>query len=353
MNKKEKKLVGVKEIARRANVSIATVDRVLHNRTGVSEKTKNKINEIIKELDYKPNHLARRLATAKTIRFFTLIPEVSTETEYWKVPLDGIIQAENEIKPYNVEVFKYFYDMNDKSSFIEQSKKVLEEENIDGILLAPAFINETVEFTKACQKRKIPFVFINSDIPNQKSLCYFGPDLFYSGYTAAHLVSYLVNEQDKVLLLNISKDIDSDHHILRKEEGFENYFKKEKRKIIKKNINQTDYDSVKAALVKLFNVEKGIRVIFVTNSRVSLVGQFLEDNKISNVILIGYDFLETNIEWLNKGTIDFLICEKPQEQAYRGIKALYRFIMFDERNEKDYYMPIDIIHKENQRFYRN
>lgn len=353
MNKKDKKLVGVKEIARRANVSIATVDRVLHNRTGVSEKTKNKINEIIKELDYKPNHLARRLATAKTIRFFTLIPEVSAETEYWQVPLDGIVQAENEIKPYNVEVFKYFYDMNDKSSFIEQSKKILEEENIDGILLAPAFIRETVEFTKACQQRKIPFVFINSDIPNQKSLSYFGPDLFYSGYTAAHLVNYLVESQDKVLLLNISKDIDSDHHILRKEEGFESYFKNKKKKIIKKNINQTDYDSVKTELFKLLNVEKEVRIIFVTNSRVSLVAKFIEENGKDDVILIGYDFLEKNIEWLNKGVIDFLICEKPQEQAYRGIKALYRYIMFEERSEKDYYMPIDIIHKENQRFYRN
>ena len=48
----DKELVGVKEIARRANVSIGTVDRVLHNRTGVSKKTKHKILEIIKELDY-------------------------------------------------------------------------------------------------------------------------------------------------------------------------------------------------------------------------------------------------------------------------------------------------------------
>ncbi|WP_353136027.1 helix-turn-helix domain-containing protein, partial [Pseudopedobacter sp.] len=45
--KEEKELVGVKEIARRANVSIATVDRVLHNRVGVSPKTKAKINAII------------------------------------------------------------------------------------------------------------------------------------------------------------------------------------------------------------------------------------------------------------------------------------------------------------------
>lgn len=86
MNKK-KALVGVKEIARRANVSIATVDRVLHNRTGVSEATKEKITAIIKELNYQPNLLARRLAMGKTLHLVTLIPEVSDETDYWEVPL--------------------------------------------------------------------------------------------------------------------------------------------------------------------------------------------------------------------------------------------------------------------------
>ena len=64
-------LTGVKEIARRANVSIATVDRVIHNRIGVSEKTKAKINKIILELKYQPNLLAQRLASRKIFKLAT------------------------------------------------------------------------------------------------------------------------------------------------------------------------------------------------------------------------------------------------------------------------------------------
>lgn len=353
MEKDEKKLVGVKEIARRANVSIATVDRVLHNRTGVSEKTKQKINEIIKELDYKPNILARRLASAKTMHLYTLIPAVSEETDYWDVPLKGIIQAENEIKLYDVEVTKLFYDMNNKESFLQQTQFILNEESVDGVLLAPAFIEETIAFTEICQKRKIPFVFINSDIPNQKSLCYFGPDLFYSGYSAAHLVDYLLDKDASILLMNISQDIESDHHILRKEEGFLNYFGQKKRPIIKKNIRETDYKSVESNVEAVLKENTDVRLIFITNSRVSMVARYLESIGKDDILLIGYDFLSRNIEYLNRGVIDFLICEKPQEQAYRGIKALYRYLMFDEKSEKDYFTPIDIIHKENQRFYRN
>ena len=60
--------IGVKEIARKANVSIATVDRVLHNRSGVSEDTKKKINEIIKKYNYQPKE-AGIAKTAKAGHF--------------------------------------------------------------------------------------------------------------------------------------------------------------------------------------------------------------------------------------------------------------------------------------------
>jgi hypothetical protein len=63
MKKTESELTGVKEIARRANVSIGTVDRVIHNRKGVSENTKQKINSIIEELNFQPNKMASLLAS--------------------------------------------------------------------------------------------------------------------------------------------------------------------------------------------------------------------------------------------------------------------------------------------------
>ena len=59
------KVPTIKDIAKRANVSIGTVDRVLHNRGNVSSETKKKIEKTIKELKYKPNIYARQLKLAK------------------------------------------------------------------------------------------------------------------------------------------------------------------------------------------------------------------------------------------------------------------------------------------------
>jgi LacI family transcriptional regulator len=350
--RQEATLVGVKEIARRANVSIATVDRVLNNRTGVSAKTKEKILEIIKELDYQPNIMARRLASKKTLKFAAFIPAVSGETGYWDAPLKGIRQAATEIKDYGITVDIYFFDQNDKSTFIAKGKEILKTD-YHGILLAPMFEDESLHFIESCNTKQIPFVFINSEIENQNSLCYIGPDLYQSGYLAAHLIKYLVAESQKVLIVNISKEIDMHHHLLKKEEGFRNYADKYYKNIeVKKiDIRQTDYRSVKETLSGL--LAKGdIDVIFVTNSRVSSVAKYLEEAETS-IKLIGYDFLEVNINFLKKGTIDFLICQKPQEQGYMGIMALYSYLVHSLSVAKQQYMPIDIITKENYQYYKN
>lgn len=353
IEKNDAELVGVKEIARRANVSIATVDRVLHNRTGVSLKTKDKINAIIAELDYQPNIMARRLALKKVLRLAVIIPAVSLETDYWEAPLAGILQAEAEIKAYGITVEKFLFDQNDKSSFQVQVKAVLED-YFDGVLVAPMFVEESKEFIEACQKRGIPYVFINSDVPGANCLSYIGPDLYHSGYLGAHLVNYLIGAQDKILLVNISKEMDNHHHLIRKEEGFRAYFTENAQvmDIAKIDIRRTDYLSVKKELTIAIKA-KDVKLIFVTNSRVSVVARFLEESGIENIILIGYDFIKENLEGLKKRKIDFLICQKPQEQGYLGIMFLYNHLIHSTVVERTYHMPIDIVTRENYKFYRN
>ena len=49
------KTATMEQVARAAGVSIGTVDRVLHNREGVSEKTRKKVFDVINEIGYKPN----------------------------------------------------------------------------------------------------------------------------------------------------------------------------------------------------------------------------------------------------------------------------------------------------------
>ena len=238
-------------------------------------------------------------------------------------------------------------------SFLKNARSILKGRP-DGVLLAPSFTDESMRFVSRCRKLGIPYVFINSNIPDQGSLCYIGPNLYQSGYLAADLISYLIDKGDRILLVNISKGMDSHHHLLQKEEGFRAYFKDHQKdfKITKIDIRQIDYPSIKKGISGMLSKHKDCKVIFVTNSRVSHVARYLEESK-KEILLIGYDFLKENINSLDKGIINFLICQKPVEQAYRGIMALYNHLLLSAKVDPVYFMPIDIITKENYTFYGN
>lgn len=347
---------GVKEIARRAKVSIATVDRVIHNRDGVSQSTRKKILKIIKDIDYRPNFIASRLASRKIYNIAVVIPKVSDETDYWQAPLQGIERAANELYEFGIRIHHHLFDLNNKASFQWVVDKLMSRsDKVDAILLAPVFNRESTDFLGYCRQHQWPYVFINSDIPDQESLCYIGPELQQSGYLAGHLMHFALAEQDKVLIVNISCEMDAHHHLLRKEEGFRRYFtdKSALYQLIKLDIHQTDYPSVRYRLKQIFRDHPNIGAIFTTNSRVSTVARFLESCGKENLLLIGFDFLADNLEYLKRKTVDFLICQKPEEQGYRGIMTLYQHMVVSASVEKTYYMPIDIITRENYRYYSN
>ena len=58
--------MNIKQIAKAAGVSVATVSRVLNHPENVAPKTREKIENIIKELDYKPNWFAQGLNFNRT-----------------------------------------------------------------------------------------------------------------------------------------------------------------------------------------------------------------------------------------------------------------------------------------------
>ena len=59
MDKPEER-IRIKDIAQLAGVSVGTVDRVLHGRSGVSEKSREKVEKILKKLDYQPTCMQAR-----------------------------------------------------------------------------------------------------------------------------------------------------------------------------------------------------------------------------------------------------------------------------------------------------
>ncbi|WP_328104458.1 LacI family DNA-binding transcriptional regulator [Peribacillus simplex] len=69
--------ITIKDVAKQANVSVATVSRILNNLPGYSDETQQRVKKVIKELGYQPNAVARGLINRKTKTIGVLVPNVS------------------------------------------------------------------------------------------------------------------------------------------------------------------------------------------------------------------------------------------------------------------------------------
>lgn len=64
----------IKDVARQAGVSVATVSRIMNNRGAISEKTRKKVHKVMKELNYHPNEMARALQTRRSRIIGLVVP---------------------------------------------------------------------------------------------------------------------------------------------------------------------------------------------------------------------------------------------------------------------------------------
>lgn len=72
-----KQTITIYDVAREAGVSMATVSRVVNNNPNVKPSTREKVEEVIKRLNYRPNIVARSLASKKTTTIGVIIPDIT------------------------------------------------------------------------------------------------------------------------------------------------------------------------------------------------------------------------------------------------------------------------------------
>jgi LacI family transcriptional regulator len=353
---KNKTPIKIKDIAKIANVSTGTVDRVLHNRSDVSDKTREKVLQIIEELGYKTNIIAKTLASKSQIIFSILIPEEDEYSSYWQKPLFGIQKAEKELETFGIKVNKYFFSFSNTDSFKEQATLLLKE-NPNAVVFASIFKEEALAFSKELDLRNIPFILFDSNLEEENnSIAYIGHDSFQSGVVAAKLIHKRIKSASNVLMLNLVLNLKDLNHLSERSNGFRSYFANKNRKgaLIELNLHDLDEKIIDSRLTQTLKDVSKIKAIFATNSRVHLIAKYLEKHQLDQkIVLVGYDLIDRNIGYLEKDTIDYLISQNSVEQGYRSLMRLFQSTVLNEKIEKITYFPINIIIKENLKYIHN
>jgi LacI family transcriptional regulator len=152
INNMAKKNVTIREIAKEAGLSIATVSRFLNNSGYISDEAKIKIQEVMTRFDYKPNQIARGLAKQKTNTIALIIPDI---TNPFFPELVVSIEEAATSKGYSLIL------INTQENKIHSNNifKNLQNRYVDGIILASFQIDDDV--LDIIEKLQIPFVRID------------------------------------------------------------------------------------------------------------------------------------------------------------------------------------------------
>ncbi|MFC6999161.1 substrate-binding domain-containing protein [Rufibacter roseus] len=342
-------------MAERAQVSRGTVDRVLHNRGRVAEDVRQQVLKIVEEMNYEPNLIARTLKSNRTYTFIALIPDPDVD-RYWEDPKAGIEKAEAELSQYGVVVEQLIFDPYNIESFQKKATEVINH-NPDGIIVAPIFHKEVMAFFEEWVKQDIPYVLFNTQISDSSALSYIGQDSYQSGLLAAKLLHYGLTGPATVLVAHVGEDISNSAHLLEKEKGFRDYFSKDhlvgQFEVIQQTFDDPKNASFVQQILELKEKNPNLKGVFVSNSKAFELAYYIEKFSWNDVKLVGYDLLPQNLEYLEKGVIDFLINQNPFGQGYWGIQQLTDLTVFKKEIQPIKYLPLDIITQENLRFYLN
>ena len=343
----------IKDIASLAGVSIGTVDRVLHSRGEVAEKTRLKVERLLKETNYSPNVIAQVLKSKKRYHLVSLLPEPTEINSYWRKHPLGMARALEELDPFPLTISQVTFDIQDEEDFQKKTGLVFNLKP-DGVLLAPIFKAESIAFCKRLFKADIPFVFIDGFIENTDFLAYVGEDIFQSGKVAGQLIDMVTPKKKDILVVNMARNIQNVHHLNKRTHGFLTYLEKSgsnRGKKITVSIPVPSSEIVRTEMDKILEKYPHIGSIFVSGSKSYLIALYLEDKDLKAINLIGYDLHEMNVKYLRSGVTRFLIGQRPEEQTYKGIKKLFEYLSLNKIPDKFEYLPVDVVVSENVNFF--
>lgn len=335
-----------------AGISVGTVDRVLHARSGVSESSKQKVEEILKKLNYQPNMYASALASNKKYTFACLLP-AHNEGDYWVNVERGMEQAMRNFSDFNISLLIDYYDQYESGSFTSAAQKLLSVKP-DGMVMSPAVETETEQITKLLDRDSIPYVFIDSTIPHLKPLSFYGQHAQKSGYFAARMMKLMLQgAKELVIFRQINDGRLGSNQQLNRESGFRSYMEEHFPDVEMLEVNLYAKQPIEdePILHDFFAKHSEVKHGITFNSKAYIIGEYMQKQGRYDFKLMGYDLLQRNVDCLKGGTIEFIIAQQPTMQGYSSIEDLCGFLILKKNIKKCNYVPINLLSIENLDFY--
>lgn len=170
-------------VAKVAGVSLKTVSRVVNNEGGVKQATRDRVRQVIEELDYQPNPSARNLASARS--FLVGLMYDNPNSAYIIGLQNGALKA---CRRHNFELLIHPCNHQDES-LVQTIRAMARQSRVDGLILSPPLC-DMVEILDMLDARNLGYVRISPLDQNERS-----PIAYSDECRAAHkMTTYLISQ---------------------------------------------------------------------------------------------------------------------------------------------------------------
>jgi LacI family transcriptional regulator len=147
------KAASIYDVARESAVSVFTVSEVLNKKSHVSKKFRDRVEETIRKLNYRPNLIARSLAKQKTHTIGMIVPDIANP--FFPVVVRG---AEDAAQKHGYNLL--LCNSDDSLEKEERAIELLLSKRVDGILLTKAAEDFRAPLRQMIKEVKVPFVLV-------------------------------------------------------------------------------------------------------------------------------------------------------------------------------------------------
>lgn len=327
--------VTMKEIAERAGVHQATVDKVVHNRVGVSDEVRARVQAIIDELGYKPNPSGRVLQRqGKKYRIYAILVDVDA-LPYLK---NGIEQGLKEWAGFDIEVTHVvtgFQEAKRQSEYID--KAVLDK--ADGIILSPINADCVRRAIDRAADAGIPVITTDSDIDGSRRTCCVSIDSAKASRIAGRLLGQFLNGQGKIAIISSAIETENNNYYVRmREQGFTDFIRREypEIEIVSCIESFEDPQITYRKTTELLKEQPELRGLYITCGGVAQVGRALiESGRADSIRVLCYEDYPEIVELIRQGVVDWTLGGEKAAQGSLPVKLIMDQLVFGRKPATD------------------
>ncbi len=343
------KRAGVHKIAELASVSIGTVDRALHGRTGISASTRKRVLRIAKELAYTPHPAARALSTGRaTLRIGVCIPE---EIHFFYDQMRaGIFDEAARASALGIEVV-----YRPVPGLGKHEKRRIEDllaRGVSAMIVTPGDPQVVSPLIDTAEKANVRVVCITTDAPLSRRSSLVSVNPLLSGRLAAELMAKFLPSGSPVAVV-IGMLAAEEHR--RKAEGFRAGFEADCPggavvAIVEAHESEEEsYRKTRALLAR----QPDLRGIYVSTVNCLPVCRALRERKLAGKIrLITTDLFHQMIPHLERGTIAASIYQDPYLQGQTAVRMLVDHLTNGIALPPAHYLNPGIVLRSNLKLFR-